>query len=312
MNNFVPDYHELESTQPPISIWRESLAFFAAHSTSVVKVLLPPTFIAYVAALVFQHQIGIVRAATNVNSVSVLMSHGLWAYERIWMPMQALIILRQWFTWVCYSFALIGICSLVIDVAEGTQQFGASVFFAIRERPLRFLGSTTLFFGVLIMAYFAMTFLMTFLMFGIDAVQRAGHIELPMPWETWIVVFVAIALVSAVIVRWAFAVPLSVLHGIPFGTAMKASDRLTDYRMLALWRLVMESEIMGYLALVVPSYLLFYMHVQRTPFTYYVGEAAAIFFSAITQAPLMVGIGLVLAKKEREPKQPWSELVAKA
>jgi hypothetical protein len=308
MNNFVPDYHELESTQPPISIWRESLAFFAAHSTSVVKVLFPPTFIAYVAALVFQHQIESVRAATSVNSVSVLMSHGLWAYERIWMPMQALMILKHWFTWVCYSFALTGICSLVIDVPEGARQFGASVFFPIRERPLRFLGSTTLFFGVLVMAHFAMTFLI----FGIGAVQRAGHIELPMPWETWIVVFVAIALVSAVIVRWAFAVPLSVLHGLPFGTAMKASDRLTDYRMLAMWHLVMESEIMGYLALIVPSYLLFYMHVPRTPFTYYSGEAAAILFSAITQAPLMVGIGLVLAKKEREPKHHRSELVAKA
>ena len=119
-------------------------------------------------------------------------------------------------------------------------------------------------------------------------------------WAVWFAQFLPMALVSGVIVRWAFAVPLAVLQDLPFGVAMRASDGLSDNRTFPLWSLVMESEITGYIALIAPNYILFYLHLPQTVFTYYAALAAALFLSAMTQAPLMIGLGLVLAKNNED------------
>lgn len=136
---------------------------------------------------------------------------------------------------------------------------------------------------------------MTFIMMGVDTFERASHIQLPMPWEIWVPVFLATALVAAVIARWAFAIPLTMLQDMSFAAAMRRSDQLSDYRTLAIWALILESEIAGYLALIAPAYIRFYMHIPPTAVTYYAEQAAALPLSAITQAPLMIAVGLVLA-----------------
>ncbi|MBV9435920.1 MAG: hypothetical protein JOZ44_07695 [Acidobacteria bacterium] len=104
--------------------------------------------------------------------------------------------------------------------------------------------------------------------------------------------------------RWAFTVPVAILKNVSFWSALKFSDRLSDYCSLQLWLLIIESEALGYLALIAPSYILFYLHVPETALTYYGREAAALFLYAIAQAPLMIAIGLVLATDLGEVQSP--------
>lgn len=286
---------DYEQSQAPaeLPLWRESLAFYAAHATSIVKVLLPPIIIAYLLALTLEHQISLVRRGLFINRTSVLMTGGLWAYERASIPLQLLITLKQWFIWVCYCFALIGVCNLVRNLTAGEHESQENVFAAIRERPFRFLKAATLFFGMLVLA-FAIVVLISTRMIDVALHFHWG------PWSALLASYLSMGLVSAVIVRWAFAVPLAVLDDLPFGMAMRSSDRLTDNRTFPLWSLAMESEITGYLALIAPTYILFYLHVQRTAFIYYAELAVALFLSAMTQAPLMIGVGLVLAKHNKD------------
>lgn len=214
----------------------------------------------------------------------------MFAYERLIFPAQSLTVLKQWLLWVCYCFGLIGICCLVAQRSGKNNETGENVFSAIRERPFRFLKSASLFFVVLIFAYLALCSIIA----AIAILQMRTQIPFA-PWEATCLSFVAAGLVSAVLVRWAFTVPVVVLNGLSFRRAMTVSDRLTDYRTIALWALLMESELTGYMALVGPSYVLFHLHVQPSAFTYYTGEAIAVLLSVMTQAPFMIAIGLVLA-----------------
>lgn len=283
-----------EQAQAPaeVPLWREAFAFCVANAGVIVKVLLPPSIIAYLSALAFEQQIATVRRDLLLGRGSVLMTGGWWAYERLSMPLQLLITLKQWFLWVCYCFALIGICKLVSDLNNAEPKSGESVFAAIRDRPFRFLQVVTLFFVVLMLAFAVVMFIN----FGMVELQFRAHFR----WNPYLGALLPILLVSAVIVRWAFAVPLAVLRDLPFGVAMRASDRLTDNRTLPIWSLLIESEISGYLALIVPSWILFYLHAPQKQFTYYASLAASILLSAMTQAPLMIGLGLVLSKNRED------------
>lgn len=297
--------YEQSQTAVEVPLWREAFAFYAAHPWTIIKVLLPPSVIAYLSALALEQQINVVRRAVFLGRDSVLMSGGWWAYERASMPLQLLITLKQWFLWVCYCFALIGICKLVSSLTAAEPESEESVFAAIRERPFRFLKVATLFFLVLVLAFG----LVMVIDFGMVELQFRAHFR----WNPYLGTLLSTLLVSAVIVRWAFAVPLAVLRGLPFGMAMRASDRLTDNRTFPLWSLVVESEVSGYIALIAPSWILYYLRAPQTQVTYYGNLAAAILLSAMTQAPLMIGLGLVLSKTQKdditdrssEPSDGW-------
>lgn len=299
------EYEQTRSTATA-PIWSETVAFCRTHLSAVLKVLLPPIAVGYLSAVALQHQINLIQTRIMASFVPVMNGPGVIAYERLWLPMQLLFILKQWFLWICYCFALIGICKLVKDRTEEEHPAETSVFSTIRDRPVRFISSATWFFGVLILGYVGITFVIS----GIVIIQTRAHIPYRMPWETWTVAFGTIALVSAVIVRWAFAVPLAVLNNLPFAAAMRWSDQLSNYRMLSLWALVMESEITGYLALIAPSYARVYLHLPATAFTYYSGEAVSILLTALTQAPLMVGIALVIARNVGESQPMYSGATA--
>src|SRR3954469_6870482 len=92
-----------------------------------------------------------------------------------------------------------------------------------------------------------------------------------------------------------FAVPLTTLQGLRFRRALAESDHMTDNRALALWLLILESEVAGYLTLMLPSWTLVYLNVPPTKFSYYAADAIALVLSAMSQAPLMIAVGLVLA-----------------
>ena len=296
------------------SLWHESIAFYVSHAALVLKVLIPPLVIAYLGGLVIAVRIQALRSHIMSGSFPVLLSQGKWAYTRLMLPITALSLFKQWFLWTCYCFALVGICNLVGDTVKcdeksfrGPQQLPAvanpndmTVFSNIRERPFRFLSSATLFFGLLIVGFIAMLVLAL----GFNEIIERAHISIRSFWATILLTFYALALVSAVIVRWAFTVPVAILKNVSFWSALKFSDRLSDYCSLQLWLLIIESEALGYLALIAPSYILFYLHVPETALTYYGREAAALFLYAIAQAPLMIAIGLVLATDLGEVQSP--------
>ena len=287
------------TTEESVSLWREAISFYAARPFAVIKVLLPPAVIAYLAALICQHEIELIRARVIASGFRVFTWHDVGAYELLMLPMQLWLILKQWFLWICYCFAIIGICNFVRDYSVEEDRSSIGVFSTIRDRPVRFLSSATLFFGVLVLAFAGMMFILT----GIVEIQQRAHIPYAGARENWVSTLGAIALISAVLVRWAFAVPVAVLKDLPFSAAMRLSDQLTNHRMLQLWALAMESEVAGYFALIAPSYVLFYLHLPLTPFNYYCGEAAAILLSAVSQTPLMLAIAIVLARHtpESEP-----------
>ena len=254
------------------------------------QTLLPPTLLAYVVAIFLQNEItNLYRHLVTENPMELIQRIGALGFQRLMIPVQLLSIVKQWWLWACYCFALIGICTLIGNIYEGKTD--ENVFTPIREHPGRFLKSVTLFFGMLVVAYGALVVIII----GITDIQLRFTSKFP-GWESPLVAFVGIGLVSAVLVRWAFTVPLVTLLGLPFRRALAVSDRVTDHRTVALWVLIVESEVSGYLALNAPSWALSHLRVDPTMLSYYGSYAAALILSALTQAPLMVAVGLVLAK----------------
>jgi len=282
---------ELSDPSAPtaISLWKQAVHFYGEHSAGVAKTLLPPTVVAYMIAIFLQDQMHALYGRVVTENSALLMHRiGILGFERLMIPMQAVHLLKQWCLWTAYCFALIGICTLVADLKNQTTDNG-SVFTPIREHPGRFLKSATLFFGMLVIAFG----MMMMIIFGITDVQIQIGLAVPR-WESPLVGFIAIALVSAVLVRWIFAVPLTTLQGLRFRRALAESDHMTDNRALALWLLILESEVAGYLTLMVPSWTLVYLNVPPTKFSYYAADAIALVLSAMSQAPLMIAVGLVL------------------
>ena len=285
----------MDRDQRPVHthLWRESINFYAKHFSGIIKTLLPATALAYAFATALDEQIQAVRRHVFTESAfSIIQRTGTLGFERLMIPIQLLTFLKQWLSWTCYCFALIGICELVRRSQQQDENDLQSVFFPIREKPFQFLKSGFLFFVLLVIAFFAMTVIIV----GITDLQVRWRIAL-IQWENVLVGFIGIALVSAVLVRWTFVVPLMTIDGLSFRRAMTMSDRMTDDHALALWRLVLESEIAGYLILLVPGYVLYYLRVRPTVLTGYVREGAGLVLFALSQAPLMIGVGLLFARR---------------
>jgi len=277
----------------PAFLWGDAIRFFADHLGAVAKALLPPTLTAYAIAIFIQNQAqALYRHIAPHNTSDFLLRSGAFAYARLMMPVTLLGLLKQWSIWVCYCFAAVGICRLAAN-AIGRKDPDGRVFSVIREHPARFLKSSTLFFGMLLIAFLVMFFLII----RITDIQLQAHLHVP-GWEGPVVGFIGIALVSAVLVRWIFAVPLVTLLGVSFRKALTLSDRITDYRALALWALILESEVMGYCALQLPGWVLGYLNVESTMFSYYATLGTALLLAAMSQAPLMIAVGLVMARWE--------------
>ena len=275
-------------------LWRESVNFYAKHPTDIAKTVLPATVLAYASAIAIDEQIQTLRRHIFTESpFSIIQRTGMIGFERLMIPIQLLVFLKQWFSWTCYCFALIGICELVRRSQRHDENHLQSVFVPIREEPFRFLKSGFLSFLLLAIAFFAMMVIMI----GITVLQMRPHIAL-IPWENVLVVFIGIALVSVVLVRWVFVVPLVTMDGLSFRRAMTMSDRMTDHHTLALWGLVLESEIAGYLTLVAPVYAVSYLRVKPTMVTGYISQGTGLLLFAMTQAPLMIGVALSFAKRE--------------
>jgi len=155
---------------------------------------------------------------------------GMIGFERLMIPIQLLVFLKQWFSWTCYCFALIGICELVRRSLRHDENHLQSVFVPIREEPYRCLKSGFLSFLLLAIAFFAIMVITI----GITVLPMRQHIAL-IPWENVLVGFMGIALVSGVLVRWVFVIPLVTIDGLSFRRAMTLRDRMTDHHTLALW-----------------------------------------------------------------------------
>jgi len=277
----------------PVPLWREVVRFHADHWGAVAKILLPPTLTADAIAIFLHNQIQIVyRHLVPGNDYEVLLRSGVLGYQRLMLPVTLLNLLKQWSLWVCYCFAAVGICVLISEIIRD-QQAHESAFATIRENPIRFLKSSSLFFGILLIAFWAMTVIIM----GITDIQLRAHLKVP-AWESPLVGLIGIALVSAVLVRWVFAVPLVAVHGLSFGKALRVSDLITDYRAVALWTLILESEVTGYYGWKLPWWALGYLKVEPTMFSYYATYGTAILLAAMSQAPLMIAVGLVLTRWE--------------
>lgn len=277
-------------TPKPLPLWREAVEFYAEHAAAVTQTLLPPTLLAYVIAIFLQDEIrNLYRHLVTENPTTFMQRSGVLAFQRLMIPVQLLTALKQWWLWACYCFALVGICALIENLSEEGGANG-SAFASIREHPGRFLKCVSLSFGMLMIAYGAMLVIII----GIYDIQSRFAHTFPR-WEDALVALIGVGSVSAVLVRWIFAVPLATLHGFSFGRAIALSDRMTDTRALALWALILESEVAGYFALQAPSWALFYLKIPPTTLIYYASYAASLLLSAMTQAPLMIAVGLVLA-----------------
>lgn len=208
LNGAQTSFHEKNLATP---LWREAVSFYAEHSIEVIKTLLPATAIAYVVALFLQGQIQAASRQLVLHLYSSMQPHGLLAYEELMLPLQALFALKQWFIWACYCFALIGICRLVeLHAKGGSVETSENIFAPIREHPFTFLKSVTLFFLILALGYAAM---MIMVAGSMNIAGRFGVRKFSGPWITPIWVFVPLGFVSAVLVRWAFAVSLSSTRG---------------------------------------------------------------------------------------------------
>jgi len=277
----------------PVPLWREVVRFHADHWGAVAKTLLPPTLTADAIAIFLHHQIQIVyRHLVPENDYGVLLRSGVLGYQRLMLPVTLLNLLKQWSLWACYCFAAVGICVVVSNISRD-QEADESAFATIREHPTRFLKASSLFFGMLVIAFLFMTIFIA----RITDFQQSAHLKVP-AWESPLVGILAFALVSSVLVRWIFAVPLVSIHGLSFRKALKISDRITDYRALALWTLILESEVTGYYAWKLPWWAFSHLHAEATMFSYYATYGTAILLAAMSQAPLMIAVGLVMQRWE--------------
>ena len=277
----------------PVPLWREAVRFYADHWVAVAKTLLPPTLTAYAIAIFIQNQTqALYQRLAPQNTPDFLLRSGAFGYARLMLPVTLLNLLKQWSLWVCYCFAAVGICAVVSKTIRD-QDGNESAFATIRENPIRFLRASSLFFGMLVIAFLVMILIIT----RVTDFQVHAHLNVPI-WESPLVGLLGIALVSAVLVRWIFAVPLVSVHAFSFRKALKVSDRMTDYRALALWALILESEVAGYCALTLPWWVLRYLNVEPTMFSYYATYATALLLAALSQGPLMIAVGLVLARWE--------------
>jgi hypothetical protein len=113
------------------------------------------------------------------------------------------------------------------------------------------------------------------------------------------VTFGLLAMITPVLVRFAFTVPLAVIDELPVIAALKRSDRLSDWRIMGLTRLVLESEALGFLA----SYFAYWI----------VGSSGwrggpglpfylAIALAGFAQAPMLIGMAVLLCQAKEDPR----------
>lgn len=295
----------------PASLWRETVNFFAEHWGAIASILLPPTLTAYAIAIFLQQQVrALARHLLPENTLANIHRLGTFGFERLMLPVTLLELLKQWSLSICYCFAAVGVCAFVARTSQNGNHDRLNAFAAIREHPTRFLNAATLFFGILIIGFVVMFIISN----GLVNIAVRARLDVP-SWGFMLTVFIIFAFVAAVLVRWIFAVPLATLRGLSFWNALKLSDRITDNRAFALWALVVESEVSGYYAWHLPWWALRRLIWEPTTFSYWATYGTALLLAAMSQAPLMIAVGLVMTSCEASdisvpncPAKPVSEI----
>ncbi|HWH56838.1 MAG TPA: hypothetical protein VN682_04350 [Terriglobales bacterium] len=277
-----------------IQLLRRALKLFHSHWREISRLLLPPSAFAYAFGWAADQQITQIRKTFHENLLSLAQQKGFLGIETAALPLQAWFLLKQWLIWICYCFALVGVCVLVARMKDLNASSYGSEFSVIREHPANFLKSATLFFLVLAIAFVGMIMIVT----GTTELQLQFKIPFFI-YESPVVWILSMALISAVIVRWILAVPIATLIGLPFRKALRLSDQLTDGVSIPLWICVMESEIVGYIAAILPFWLaaIVLSGASLTKPEYYIIEVFSFISFALSQAPLMISIGLILEEK---------------
>ena len=118
------------------------------------------------------------------------------------------------------------------------------------------------------------------------------------PGRFW-VTYALLVLVTPVIVRFAFTVPVAVMEDLPVIAALKRADRLSDWRILPLTRLVIESEVAGFVAVYFAYWIVGVSGWRGGPgLPFYLSIALAGF----AQAPMLIGMAMLLCQAKEDPR----------
>jgi len=220
----------------PPSIFHEAYRFHREHFALVLKLMAGPVAIA-VAATWFE------RETAGAILRSLPRGEPLAFYNKALFEVSALNWFRYLIQWLCYCFAFVALCCAVKRLREGEEPRPADCNNIVRERTGRFLFSALALLAIVGLGFAAAMMLF----FAVTQVQARHHITLTRNQLMWLGLFFFV-LVTPVVVRFAFTVPLAVMEDLPVRAALKRSDRLSDWRIMALTRLVIESEVAGFLA----------------------------------------------------------------
>jgi len=271
----------------PPSIFREAYGFYGEHFGLVMKLMAGPAVIS-VAVAWLQHEITFAIMRSLPRGLPLLY------YNKALFEMSALNQFRYLVHWLCYCFAFVAICVAVQKLHAGEEPRPADCNNVVRERPTRFLVSSV----VLLLIVSLGVGTMILLYFPLSQVQRHFHITLGGNETIWIG-FLLVALVTPVLVRLAFTVPLAVTEDLPIRAALKRSDRLSDWRILALTRLVIESEVAGFVAAYFAYWIVGIAGWQGGPgLPFYLAIALAGF----AQAPMLIGMAVLLCQAKEDPR----------
>jgi len=273
----------------PPSIVREAYGCYRNHFALVVKLMAGPVAIAVGVAWVVRETI-----ISIMPYLPPLDQFGGGRYAGQVFELEVLTDFKYVVQWLCYCFAFVAICYAVHKVRDGEQPGVADCNNVVRERPGRFLASAL----VLSLIVWLGIILTSVLALPLFSLQHRLHIAWGRKETIW-VTYALLVLVTPVIVRFAFTVPVAVMEDLPVIAALKRADRLSDWRILPLTRLVIESEVAGFVAVYFVYWIVGVSGWRGGPgLPFYLSIALAGF----AQAPMLIGMAMLLCQAKEDPR----------
>ncbi len=219
----------------------------------------------------------------------------------------ALINYSAWFfSWIAFSFAFAAICIALEESAAGFIPSAWGSFVHIRRRLSPFLRVSVLL-VVLVVLTAGISVLFGMGIFWIVhrlQVHRSGFV-------IWAASYVLAALAFVVASRFFLAIPAVILDDFPVGRAMLRSDELTQGKWLALAALLAKSLIAGYVAGMLPYWVVSFVRVSAPlpPWFPWILTIASIIGVTVVEPTLFIGFALLYLKTSAPASAP-SRLLA--